>query len=171
MKMSTLEKPSQSNLLETPSSLMDNIQAEAFKRGLLWHGIFITTLGFLLGLCIPLYANPRAGLAAHALAVTQGMFLAIIGFAYPQLNLSFWMARASYWMFLISAYTGVLSQVLGAAFELTRVFPVTAKGLPEGISWLETAVEIPTKAITLFILLACFIVLFGLRGTKADAKE
>lgn len=168
--MSTLETPSQSNLLGTPSSEMDSIQSQDFKRKLLWHGIFICTLGFISGLFIPLYANPRAGLATHAIAVTQGMFLAIIGIAYPQLRLSLWVARLTYWLLLISAYVGLLGQLLAAVFGLSRMFLITAKGLPEGIPWMETSVEISTKTVSNFLLVACFIILFGLRKTKTDSS-
>jgi hydroxylaminobenzene mutase len=150
---------------------MDSIQSEDFKRSLLWHGIFLCTIGFLLGLLIPLYANPRAGLAAHTLGITQGIFLAIIGFAYPQLKLSLWLGRAVFWMLLISVYVGQLGQILGAAFGLTRVFLITAQGLPEGSAWLETSVEIATKVITTFLLLACFIILYGLRPTKSGSSS
>ncbi|NMF62863.1 hypothetical protein [Brasilonema octagenarum] len=170
--MSTLEKTSESNLLEKPpSSGMNSIQSEAFKRSLLWHGILFCTLGFILGLLIPLYANPRAGLAAHALSITQGMFLAIIGLSYPYLKLPLWIARASFWSFLISAYIGVIGQILAAAFALVRIFPMTGQGLPEGPAWLETAVEIPTKLMTTFLLLACFVILYGLRQTKSGSAS
>lgn len=169
--MSTLEKTSQSNLSETVSSEMNSIQSEAFKRSLLWHGILFCTLGFILGLLIPLYANPRAGLAAHTLSITQGIFLAIIGFSYPYLKLPFWIARAAFWSVLLSAYVGVIGQILAAAFALVRIFPMTGQGLPEGPAWLETAVEIPTKALTTFLLLACFVILYGLRQIKTDATS
>lgn len=168
--MSTLETPSQSNLLGTLSSEMNSIQSEAFKRGLLWHGIFICLLGFVAGLFLPLYANPRAGLATHLLGITQGVFLAVIGLSYPQLKLPLWVARANFWMLLISAYVGMIAELLGAAFGLSRMFIITAMGLPEGIPWLETSTEIAIKGISNFILLSCLIVLFGLRKTKSDSS-
>jgi (hydroxyamino)benzene mutase len=169
--MSTLEKPLQPNLLEQPSSMMDSIQAEAFKRSLLWHGIFLCTLGFIVAFFIPLYANPRAGLATHLLGITQGVFLAVMGLSYPQLKLSLLLGRINFWMIVISAYVGMIGEFLGAAFGLTRVFIVTAVGLPGGIPWLETSVEVAIKGISLFILFSCFIVLYGLRGTKNDTSS
>lgn len=169
--MSTLEKNFQSNLFQQSSSLMDNSQSEDFKRRLLWHGIFLCTLAFIVGLFIPLYTNPRAGLATHLLGITQGIFLAVIGFCYPQLKLAFWVARANFWMLLISAYVGMIGEFLGAVFGLTRVFVITAMGLPESITWLETSVEIAIKGISSFILLSCFIVLYGLRKTKSDSSS
>lgn len=169
--MNILETPSESNLLETPSTEMDSIQSQDLKRRLLWHGIFICTLGFISGMFLPLYANPRAGLATHAIAITQGMFLAIIAFSYPQLKLSLWIARLTYWLLLISAYIGLLGQLLAAMFGLSRMFLITAHGLPEGIPWMETSVEISTKAVSNFLLIACFIVLYGLRKTKSDSTS
>jgi (hydroxyamino)benzene mutase len=45
-------------------------------------------------------------------------------------------------MLVISAYVGLLGELLGAAFGLTKVFIITAQGLSPGISWMETSVEI-----------------------------
>jgi hydroxylaminobenzene mutase len=142
---------------------------EQIKRQLLWHGIFICTLAFIIGLFIPLYANPRAGLAAHVLGITEGMFLAIIGFVYPQLKLSFFLAQSNFWMLIISAYVGLLGQFLSAAFGLKRILVITGAGMAEGNVWMETSVEIATKGISVLLIAACAIVLFGLReGEKAE---
>ncbi|MGH7997889.1 MAG: hypothetical protein ACREPR_00245 [Brasilonema sp.] len=150
---------------------MDSIQSQEFKHTLLWHGIFICLLGFVAGLFLPLYANPRTGLATHLLGITQGVFLAVIGLSYPQLKLPLWVARANVWMLLISAYVGLIAEFLAAVFGLSRMFLITAMGLPEGIPWLETSTEIAIKGISSFILLSCLIVLFGLRKTKSSSTS
>ncbi|PAX56528.1 hypothetical protein CK510_10125 [Brunnivagina elsteri CCALA 953] len=137
----------------------------------MWHGIFNCTLGFIIGLFIPLYANPRAGLAAHLIGITQGAFLAVIGLAYPQLKLQFWLGRVTYWLLVIGAYIGLLGQFLGAVFRLARMFIITGQGLPEGIPWMETSIEIANKTISTTLLLCCFVILYGLRGTKTDASS
>jgi (hydroxyamino)benzene mutase len=147
---------------------MNNEQSEIFKRRLLWHGIFLCTLAFIIGLFIPLYANPRAGLAAHVLGITEGMFLAIVGFVYPQLKLPFSLAQTSFWMLIISAYVGLLGQFLSSAFGLKRILVITGTGTAEGNFWMETSVEIATKGISVLLLIACAIVLFGLRKTENE---
>jgi (hydroxyamino)benzene mutase len=153
------------------SQLMDSIQSENFKRRLLWHGLFLCTLGFIVGFFIPLYANPRAGLATHLLGITEGLFIAVIGFCYPQLKLPYWVAIANFWMLLFSAYIGIVGEFLGATFGLTRVFIITAIGFKETIPWLETVVEVSIKGISSFIILSCFIVLYGLRKDSSLLKE
>jgi (hydroxyamino)benzene mutase len=145
---------------------MNNEQSETFKRKLLWHGIFICTLAFIIGLFIPLYANPRAGLATHIIGITEGLFLAIAGFAYPQLKLSFSIALTGFWMLLISAYVGLLGEFLSAAFGLKRILVITGAGMAEGNVWMETSVEIATKGISVLLIVGCAIVLFGLREIK-----
>ncbi|NMG08874.1 hydrogenase [Brasilonema sp. UFV-L1] len=150
---------------------MDSIQSQEFKHTLLWHGIFICLLGFVAGLFLPLYANPRTGLATHLLGITQGIFLAVIGLSYPQLKLPLWVARANVWMLLVSAYVGLIAEFLAAVFGLSRMFLITAMGLPEGIPWLETSTEIAIKGISSFILLSCLIVLFGLRKTQSSSTS
>jgi (hydroxyamino)benzene mutase len=149
-------------------STLNHEQNEIFKRRFLWHGIFICTLGFIIGLFIPLYANPRAGLAAHTLGITEGIFLAIIGLVYPQLKLSFSLAQTSFWMLIISVYVGLLGQFLSAAFGLKKILVITGTGMSEGDFWIETGVEIATKGISVLLLIACAIVLFGLRKTENE---
>lgn len=160
------EQISQSNSLDKLSITNDTIFREVLKRRLLWHGIFLCTLGFSAGLFIPLYANPRAGLATHLLGITEGLFIVAIGFCYPELKLSPRFGKINFWILLIGAYFGIFAEFLGAVFGLTRVFVITAMGLPETIPWLEMSVEIVIKGISILILLSCFIVLFGLRGTR-----
>lgn len=169
--MSMLEKTSQSNLIDKSSTPMNSLQSEVLKRRLLWYGIFLCTLAFIVGLFIPLYANPRAGLATHVLGITEGLFLVVIGFCYPLLRLPLWLARVNFWMLVVSAYVGMLSEFLGATFGLNRMLVVTAMGLPESTPWLETSFEIVIKGISVFILISCFIVLFGLRETKSNSSS
>ena len=165
-----LKKNSQSSLIDKPFAAMNSLQSEILKRRLLWHGILLCTLGFIVGLFIPLYSNPRAGLSTHLLGITQGLFLAIIGFCYPELKLPLWLARLNFWMLVISAYLGMIGEFLGATFGLNRMLVVTAMGLPESTPWLETSIEIVIKGISIFVLLSCFIILFGLRQTKNNSS-
>ncbi|MEO1376347.1 MAG: hypothetical protein AAFW70_18985 [Cyanobacteria bacterium J06635_10] len=166
--MSVAEKNSES--LNKPYTLMNSIESEAFKRKLLWHGIFLCTLGFIVGLFIPLYANPRAGLATHLLGITEGLFLVAIGFCYGELKLPLVVAKLNFWMLLVSAYFGLFGEFLGATLGVNRILVVTGIGLPENNPWLETSIELIIKCISIFILLSCFIVLFGLRGTKSNSN-
>jgi hydroxylaminobenzene mutase len=168
--MNILDQPSLPSYLNRSLPPMNSLQSETFKHKFLWHGIFICTLAFIIGLFIPLYANPRAGMAAHVLGITEGMFLAIIGFAYPQLKLSFFLARSSFWMLIISAYVGLFGQFLSAAFGLKRILVITGVGMAEGNLWMETGVEIATKAISVLLIVACAIVLFGLRRSEGNFR-
>lgn len=143
-------------------TLLNKLESEDFKRRLLWHGICLCTIGFIAGLFIPLYVNPRAGLATHLLGITEGLFLAVVGLCYPQLKLPLGLAKANFWMLVISAYVGIAGEFSGAIFGLTRVFIITAKGLPEANLLMETIVEISIKGISALVILSCLITLFGL---------
>ncbi len=169
--MSTFERTPHTSSLPLSSSVISKSQSEIYRRNLLWHGFFVSTLGFISGMFIPLYANPRAGLATHTLAIAQGMFLSVTGLTFPYLNIPPWMATMTFWLLVISAYVGVSGEFLGAVFGLTKILVITAKGLPQGPIWMETIVEISTKAISVFILLACGFILFGLRPTKSVTSE
>ena len=159
----------QSKLEKVPTTFINSVESEDLKRRLLWHGIFLCTIGFIAGLFIPLYVNPRAGLATHLLGITEGLFLAVVGLCYPQLKLSFGIAKANFWMLIISAYVGFVGELLGAIFGLTRIFIITAKGLPEANALMETIVEISIKGISVLLILSCFITLFGLSHKQKNS--
>lgn len=162
------QNSSESSSLDENSTLMSPIESEILKRRLLWHGIFICTLGFIIGLFIPLYTNPRAGLATHVIGITEGLFIIAIGFCYQEVKLQLWVAKLNFWLLLVSGYCGLLGEFLGATFGVNRILVITAMGLPESYAWLETSVEIVTKTISVFIFLSCFIILYGLRGNKSE---
>ncbi|BAZ41887.1 hydroxylaminobenzene mutase HabB [Calothrix sp. NIES-4101] len=161
----------QSKLGKIPVTFQNSFESEDFKRRLLWHGILLCTIGFIAGFFIPLYVNPRAGLATHLLGITEGLFLAVIGLCYPQLKLSFRLAKANFWMLVISAYVGITGEFLGATFGLTRVFVVTAQGLPETNKLMETIVEISIKSISILVILSCLITLYGLSYKHKDSAS
>lgn len=164
--MSSFEKTPHINSSQVSSSAISKSESEIYRRNLLWNGFFISTLGFIVGLFIPLYANPRAGLATHSLAIVQGMFLCVTGLTFPYLKIPHWMGIVIFWLLVVSAYVGVSGEFLGAVFGLTKILVITAIGLPQGPLWMETVVEISTKAISPLILLACGFILFGLRPTQ-----
>ncbi|MBW4491194.1 MAG: hypothetical protein KME12_25840 [Trichocoleus desertorum ATA4-8-CV12] len=48
------------------------------QRRFLWHGFFLFFVGCIIPLFIPLYSNPRAGLAAHTIGLTLGLFASAV---------------------------------------------------------------------------------------------
>ena len=49
------------------------------RRRLIWHGMFLFSLGLLTGFMETKFTNPRMGLAAHLEGVMNGTFLIALG--------------------------------------------------------------------------------------------
>ncbi len=152
------------------TSLVKN-EIEEYRHKYLWHGFFLFFIGCIIPLFIPLYISPRAGLAAHNVAVTIGTFFISLGVALPYIKFSSWLAKVTYWLLLLSAYFGLAGQFSAAVFGLTKSFVVTGKGSPGNVEWMEIGVDIVLKVISSFTLLACVIILFGLRRVKVDSSS
>ena len=171
MKVETVKKPYGLNLQQIAVPLLDQYQLKEYRRRFLWHGFFLFFLGCIIPLFIPWYSNPRAGLAAHTIGLTLGMFLICVGLALPYIRFSRLLAKATFWLLIISSYVGLGAQVLGAVIGLTKTLLITANGFPEGPFWIEISVEIAVKIITSFVFFACIIILFSLRRVKVDSSS
>lgn len=170
MKVETVEILNDFDSQQISKTLLNQYEIEEYRRSFLWHGFFLFFLGCIIPLFIPLYTNPRAGLAAHTIGLSLGTFLICVGLALPYIQLSKLLAKVTFWFLLLSSYVGLGSQVLGAAIGLTKTLLITAKGFPQGPLWIETSVEIAVKVITSFVFFACIIILFGLRRVKVEQR-
>lgn len=138
-------------------------RSDALALWLMRLGVALLAAAFVSGLFVGLYANPRAGLAAHVIGITGALMLIAFGLLWSRLALGRAARLAAFWMLIVSVPTGFVAQLVGAALGLSRMFVVTAAGRPEGLPALETAVELVTKAITPLTILPVLIVLVGLR--------
>jgi hydroxylaminobenzene mutase len=171
MKVETFESPYQLNSQQIAVPLLDKHQSEEYRRRCLWHGFFVFVLGCLAPIFIPVYTNPRGGLSAHTLGMMLGIFLICVGLTIPHAQLSKRRAEVTFWLFVVSAYTGYTIQVFAAAFGLTQSFVVTARGYSGGPFWMEIAATLGLRMISVFTLVGCFNILLGLRRPKVDTSS
>lgn len=153
------------------STPLANKEIEEYRRKYFWHGFLLFTLACVTPIFHSLYINPSAALAAHDIGLMVGIFLICIGLILTYVQLSKLLAFLTFWFIVISAYVGFGSELLAAIFGLTRSFMYSAKGLPEKAIWLELIVDSANKAISVFILSACVIILFNLRRAKLNSTS
>jgi (hydroxyamino)benzene mutase len=139
------------------------------KRRLLWHGMFLFTLGLFTGFAEAKLANPRMGLAAHLEGVMNGIFLIAVGAVWNEVRLSSRLKSAAYWTALYGTYVNWAVTLLAAIFGTGAMSPVTAPGR-QGQPWQETVVTIGFMTVGVVIVVAALLVLFGLRRGAAEAK-
>lgn len=69
--------------------IMENsiLQKQQSDR-VIFYGVLLFLLGLVVGLFIPLMANPRMGLSSHLEGVMNGMFLILLGLIWGKVTLS-----------------------------------------------------------------------------------
>jgi (hydroxyamino)benzene mutase len=143
---------------------MSTADTALLQRRLQRHALALLLLAFAAALMIPLYPVARTGLAAHVIGITGGLLLIGVASFVPQLRLAPRALKLALLLLVGSVHLGFLTQWIGALGGLSRMFVVTAAGRPEGLAWLETAVEVVIKGITPLTFVAVGLLLWGLRG-------
>ena len=136
---------------------------------LLWHGLFLFLLGLLTGFVVPALRNPRMGLSAHLEGVLNGMFLAVLGLAWQRFHLSARLRVALFWLALYGTYVNWATTLLAALFGTGRSTPLAGAGF-SGRPWQENLVDFGLLSLSLAIVAACVLGLWGLRQGKPAAE-
>jgi len=156
-----------SSVTGTISGQMDGVVSDGesvheYGRSLVWLGLLLFTVALTTPLFLALYANPRIGVGGHSIGLGSGMFLMISGLIFPRVGLSPLWLGVTYWLLVVSIYTGFIAHMTGAVLGLTKNFPMTGKPEQGGPQWLEGLIDITFKVITVMILVGCVLMLVGL---------
>jgi hydroxylaminobenzene mutase len=135
-------------------------------RRLIWHGMVLFLLGLVTGVLIPQLTSPRLALAAHIEALLNGMFLVLVGgLLWKNLRLPERAAAAGVWLLLVAAYANWGFCLLAAVFGASETLAIAGKGY-QALPWQELLVSAGLGAGAICILVACCLVLYGLRKTR-----
>ncbi len=66
---------------------MENLVKNQSNK-LIFSGILLFLIGLVIGLLVPIFANPRMGVSSHIEGVMNGMFLTMLGLIWHKLDLS-----------------------------------------------------------------------------------
>jgi hydroxylaminobenzene mutase len=145
-------------------SLQKNLQS---KR-LLFLGVLLFFLGLLVGLFIPVLANPRMGLSSHLEGVLNGIFLLALGLIWERLDLSQKWLNAAFWLTVYGSFANFLAVLIAAATGAGKMMPLA--GGQEGSGMVEAFVSFLLISLSLAMLTACFLVLIGLYNHLKSKK-
>jgi hydroxylaminobenzene mutase len=139
------------------------------RRRLVWHGVLLFFLSLVEGLFVYGMRNPRMGVAAHTGGLVSGLFIAIVGLAWSELRLSDRWHVATYWLTLVGAYGGTLFLLVAALLGTSAATPIAGAG-HAAPAWQESLVTVGLSATGVAILVACVLLLWGLRG-RAEGQR
>jgi hydroxylaminobenzene mutase len=136
------------------------------RRRLIWHGMVLFFLGLLTGILIPALTSPRLALAAHMEGLLNGVFLMLVGgVLWKELRLPKRLATASVWLLLIAAYASWGFCLLAALFGASRTLAIAGAGY-SAAPWQELLVSAGLGVGAVCVLVACALLLYGLRGAS-----
>jgi hydroxylaminobenzene mutase len=132
---------------------------------LLQLGVLLFLLGLLVGFAVPGLANPRMGLASHLEGVLNGLFLVALGLVWPRLVLGRGAATALFWLALYGTFANWAATLLAAFWGAGTRMPLAA-GTHRGTAVQELAVDVLLFSLSVAIVSACLLVLWGLRRAR-----
>ena len=136
------------------------------RRRLYWHGLLLFLLGLVTGLVQNLFENPRVGLSAHLEAILNGMFLMLVGAAWPLVRLSAGAARAAFGALLYGAYANWAFVLFAALAGTGALMPIAAPGR-EAAGWQETLVTAGLGSVVVAMVAGVGLLLWGTRRAAA----
>jgi (hydroxyamino)benzene mutase len=127
---------------------------------LLFFGILLFFLGLVIGLLIPVMANPRMGLTTHLEGVMNGIFLVVLGLIWNRLDLTDRTLNITYWLTLYGTFANFLAVLTAALTGAGKMMPIA--GGQEGTPALEGIISFLLISLAVAMLAVCVIVLTGL---------
>jgi (hydroxyamino)benzene mutase len=127
---------------------------------LLFLGILLFLFGLVIGLFIPLMANPRMGLSAHLEGTMNGMFLVLLGLIWHKLAIGQKWLSAAFWLTIYGSFANFTAVTIAAITGGGKMMPIA--GGKEGASGVEGLISFLLISLGLVMIAVCGIVLTGL---------
>lgn len=134
---------------------------------LLQLGVLLFLAGLLTGFAIPALVNPRMALSSHLEGVLNGLFLVALGLIWPRLRLAPAAAAVTFWLAVYGTFANWAATLLAAAWGAGRMMPIAA-GAHHGSATQETVIMLLLVTLSIAMVAACALVLWGLRGGGAS---
>jgi len=151
---------------------METILQKQQSNKLVFYGILLFLLGLIVGLFLPLMANPRMGLSSHIEGVLNGMFLVILGLIWHKIAISDRWLKITFWLAVYGTFANWLGMLYAALVNAGKDLTIAAEG-KEGTPVQEAIIMFLLVTLSLAMIIICITVLIGLkrnikRGSKAS---
>lgn len=128
---------------------------------LIFLGILLFLLGLIVGLIVPLLANPRMALSSHLEGVLNGMLLVILGLIWHKIELSVRWLKISFWLAIYGTFANWFGILVAAIFNAGKMLTVAAEG-QQGSPFAEGVVNFSLFSLTVAMLAVSILILIGL---------
>ncbi|HET9315841.1 MAG TPA: hydrogenase [Vicinamibacteria bacterium] len=117
----------------------------------------------VVGVAVPFFRVPRLGLATHLLALTQGLFLMILGLFWARLRLGPGARKTAFGMTLYGCLAPLLANFLAAVWGAGNVLLPMAAGAAHGSALQEGVIAVLLRSGGAVLIGASGLILWGLR--------
>ena len=135
-----------------------------YSNQLIFLGIVLFLLGLIVGLVVPMFANPRMGVSSHLEGLLNGMFLVILGLIWPKLSLSKKWLSITFWLAVYGTFLNWFAVLIAAIFDAGKMLGIVAEG-KEGSELVEGFINFSLYSLSVAMLVICITILIGLRNT------
>ncbi|MEZ5082244.1 MAG: hypothetical protein R2750_02140 [Bacteroidales bacterium] len=129
---------------------------------LIYSGVLLFFLGLIVGLVVPILANPRMGVSSHIEGVLNGIFLIILGLIWNKIMLSEIWLKITFWLAIYGTFMNWFGILIAAIFNGGKMLGVMANGR-EGIPIVEGIVGFSLISLSIAMIVICITTLIGLR--------
>ncbi len=124
-------------------------------------GLILFLMGLLTGLMVPALKNPRMGVAAHMVGMTNGPFLIVIGLLWPQLALSHTWQVVTIVLLTYGSLANWLAMQLGSLWGAGHKFAPSAAGDHRASTVQERVVDLLLVSLAPIMVAATVLLLVG----------
>lgn len=131
-------------------------------------GFVLILLALFTGFGMPVYTNPRLGLAAHVVGVSGGLVLIALGALARSFVLGPRSATVMHWTWVYAAYANWAACLLGAITGASRLTPIAGAGTTGTVA-AEAAVAFLLQSLAVASIVGTILAVYGFRrpGTVA----
>ena len=133
-------------------------------------GFVLILLALLTGFGMPLFTNPRLGLAAHVVGITGGLVLIALGALAASFSLGPRSSKVMMWSWVYAAYANWVASVLGAITGASRLTPI-AGAATSGSSAAEAVVAFLLESLAVAAIVGTVLAVWGFRKAAAVRAE
>ena len=132
---------------------------------LIYLGVLLFLLGLIVGLIVPILANPRMGVSSHIEGVLNGMFLIILGLIWNKISLSDKWLKITFWLAIYGTFMNWFGILIAAIFNGGKMLGIMAEG-QEGTPIVEGIVGFSLISLSIAMVIISITILIGLRKTR-----
>ncbi len=149
---------------------MENLESKKRQSDkLIYFGAVLFFIGLIIGLIVPIFANPRMGVSSHIEGVLNGMFLIVLGLIWYKVDLSNQWLKITFWSAIYGTFANCFGILIAAIFNAGKMLDISANG-QEGTPIVEGIVTFSLVSLSIAMLVACAAVLIGLRRNMKANK-